>query len=270
MADVAVATAKLNPSVRIHAISRHGRLPAPQTTASAGPGVDDLSSRLPAGPIRTRMLLRAFRSMLAEIDRRDGDWRDAVNLARQCVPKIWLRMPSAERARFLRHLRASWDVHRHRMPPVIDAQLRRLRASGQLQVHAGHLLPMTAQGERIMVQWRPRGSDAISSLAVDRVVNCTGTDGRLWQTGDPLLRNLIAEGLAVADPLGLGWQTGEHGALVDRAGVAAEHLFYVGPMLRAQHWEATAVAELREHAENLADALMGATSRSRQCTSLPP
>jgi hypothetical protein len=33
------------------------------------------------------------------------------------------------------------------------------------------------------------------------------------------------------------------------------HLHYLGPMLRAQHWEATAVLELRSHVEKLAVAL---------------
>jgi uncharacterized NAD(P)/FAD-binding protein YdhS len=87
------------------------------------------------------------------------------------------------------------------------------------------------------------------------VINCTGTDRRLAHTRDPLLRGLMASGLAVADPLGLGWRTAEHGALIDRDGRAASHLFYLGPMLRADHWEATAVGELRVHALRLASAL---------------
>jgi uncharacterized NAD(P)/FAD-binding protein YdhS len=65
----------------------------------------------------------------------------------------------------------------------------------------------------------------------------------------------MATGLAVADPLGLGWLTGAHGALIDRDGRAARHLYYLGPMLRAAHWEATAVGELRVHAQQLAAAL---------------
>jgi hypothetical protein len=33
---------------------------------------------------------------------------------------------------------------------------------------------------------------------------------------------------------------------------ASEHLYYLGPLLRAAHWEATAATELRNHAEHLA------------------
>jgi uncharacterized NAD(P)/FAD-binding protein YdhS len=67
---------------------------------------------------------------------------------------------------------------------------------------------------------------------------------------------MLASGLAVPDALGLGWRTGAHGALVDRDGRTAAHLFYLGPMLRAEHWEATAVGELRIHAQRLAAALV--------------
>jgi hypothetical protein len=38
---------------------------------------------------------------------------------------------------------------------------------------------------------------------------------------------------------------------VDADGRAGEQLFYLGPMLRADHWEATAATELRNHAEQL-------------------
>jgi uncharacterized NAD(P)/FAD-binding protein YdhS len=41
-------------------------------------------------------------------------------------------------------------------------------------------------------------------------------------------------------------------AVIDADGWPSPHLFYVGPMLRADLWEATAASELRGHAERLA------------------
>jgi uncharacterized NAD(P)/FAD-binding protein YdhS len=260
MADVAIATAAMSPGVRIHAISRHGLLPAAQTvTSSQVPEVADLPSRLPAGPVRARSLLRAFRALLHDVEADGGDWRDAVNIARPAIPQLWAGMPLRERGRFLRHARAYWDVHRHRMPPATREELTRLRGDGRLQVHAGHLLPLVARGARIRAQWRVRGASCTASLEVDRVINCAGADRRLEGTKDSLLRSLMAEGLAVPEPLGLGWRTDDYGALIDRTGRVAQHLYYVGPMLRAGHWEATAVGELRGHVERLAQRLMPRT-----------
>ena len=62
--------------------------------------------------------------------------------------------------------------------------------------------------------------------------------------------------MAVPGPLGLALATGAHGALMSASGSAADRIFYLGPRLRATDWETTAVAELREHAEQLAQRLL--------------
>jgi len=263
MVDVAIAAAAQNPHIEIHAISRHGLLPAVQAavpvhgTGRAAPDRDFLSY-LGAGALSAPGLLRAFRALLRDLGQAGGDWRDAVNEVRAAAPTLWHRLAVAERARFLRHLRVYWDVHRHRMPAEVGERLDALRCAGRLRIHAGNVLRIdAAAGGALRVRWRRRGAAraSTSELAVDRVMVCAGTDQRLSRTRDPLMRALMAAGLAVADPLGLGWRTGAHGALIDRDGRPAAHLFYLGPMLRADYWETTAVGELRVHAQQLATAL---------------
>jgi uncharacterized NAD(P)/FAD-binding protein YdhS len=90
------------------------------------------------------------------------------------------------------------------------------------------------------------------TLLVDRIFNCTGPDYDVRRSRMRLVRSLIASGVALADPLGLGVVTDELGAIIDANGRAAPNIHYVGPMLRARYWEATAVPELRAHAERLA------------------
>ena len=261
MVDVAIAAAAQNPHIEIHAISRHGLLPAVQGalpvdgTGFAAPDRDFLSY-LAAGPLSAPGLLRAFRALLRDLVHAGGDWRDAVNAARAAAPALWHRLAVAERARFLRHLRAYWDVHRHRMAAEVGERLDALRCAGRLRIHAGNVLRIEAAADgALRVCWRRRGGASASELVVDRLVVCAGTDQRLSRTRDPLMRALMDSGLAVADPLGLGWRTGAHGALMDREGRPAAHLFYLGPMLRADSWETTAVGELRVHAQQLATAL---------------
>jgi uncharacterized NAD(P)/FAD-binding protein YdhS len=89
------------------------------------------------------------------------------------------------------------------------------------------------------------------------VVNATGPDYALRRSADPLLNSLRAAGLVSEDALDLGLRTALHGACVDAQGIASRHLYYLGPMLRADHWEATAATELRNHAEKLAAHLVG-------------
>jgi uncharacterized NAD(P)/FAD-binding protein YdhS len=122
-------------------------------------------------------------------------------------------------------------------------------------------------GAKVRVTWRPRGSSECQTLLVDRVVNCTGPDYNVHRSRDPLLQSLVSQGLAVPDPLNLGLRTGSYGALINAQGRTAPNLFYVGPMLRADHWEATAAHELRGHAERLAGYLSAPVGRLRAVAS---
>jgi uncharacterized NAD(P)/FAD-binding protein YdhS len=193
-----------------------------------------------------------IRELTREVESRGGDWREVVTFVRQLAPALWRRLPLPERRRFVRHLQAHWAVHRHRLPPQLGARIDSLRQSGRLQVHAGRIDSVTATGEQLRVSWLPRGSSSTAALTVDMVVNATGPDYVLERSADPLLKSLRAAGLVSEDALNLGLRTARHGACVDSQGRSSERLFYLGPMLRADHWEATAAAELRDHAERLA------------------
>jgi uncharacterized NAD(P)/FAD-binding protein YdhS len=67
--------------------------------------------------------------------------------------------------------------------------------------------------------------------------------------------------------LDLGLRTADYGACIDAQGASSRSLYYLGPMLRADHWEATAATELRNHAERLAMHLAAvAVLQGEQCT----
>ena len=58
------------------------------------------------------------------------------------------------------------------------------------------------------------------------------------------------------DSMGLGLAVGEGYRLQKADGSLHARVRYVGPLLKAQWWEATAVPELRVHAAALAQALV--------------
>jgi uncharacterized NAD(P)/FAD-binding protein YdhS len=167
----------------------------------------------------------------------------------------------SEKRRFLRHLQAFWGVHRHRLPPQLEARIATLRGRGKLIVNAGRIESAHAEGNQLRVMWRPRRSNSTAILAVDAIVNATGPDYAVERGAVPLLNSLRAIGLVSADALNLGLRTAEHGACVDSRGRPSDALYYLGPMLRADHWEATAAAELRDHAESLAAHLVDGCGR---------
>ena len=239
----------------LHALSRHGLVPPRQTPFRPEAFRGDGNALLLAAATSLRGLTASVRLLAAEAEKVGGDWREAVTFVRNMAPTIWQRMPQRDRVRFMSHLRAIWDIHRHRLPPEVLQRIDNLRSSGRLQIHAGHILEFAARDTKLEVTWRSRADGSKQSLLVDQVVNCTGPDYAIARSTEPLWRNLLQTGLCVPDPLGLGLRTGPKGAVIDADGWPGPHLFYVGPMLRADHWEATAVGELRVHAEQLANLL---------------
>lgn len=236
----------------IHALSRRGLVPPRQTPFRPDAFKGDGNALLLAASRSLRGLTSAVRLLANEAEKCGGDWREAITFVRNMAPTIWQRLPERDRVRFLRHVRAHWDIHRHRLPPELVQRLDELLRLQRLQFHAGHIQRFAAKGEQIEVTWRPRGTQTTRSHVFDRVVNCTGPDYAVARSTDPLWRNLVQCGLVVADSLGLGLRTGPRGAVIDADGWPGPHLFYVGPMLRADLWEATAAHELRLHAEQLA------------------
>lgn len=239
----------------LHAISRHGLVPPRQTAFRPDAFKGDGNALLLAASRSLRELTHAVRLLAAEAERCGGDWREAITFVRTTAPTIWQRMPERDRMRFIRHLRAHWDVHRHRLPPQMLQRMDALRNNGRLSIHAGRIQRLHPHGVQIEVSWRERGTNEQRSQIFDRVINCTGPDYNIARSKDALWHNLLQCGLCVPDAAGLGLRTGPNGAVIDADGWPGPHLFYVGPMLRADHWEATAVGELRTHAEAVAAVL---------------
>ncbi|HEX3398204.1 MAG TPA: FAD/NAD(P)-binding protein [Steroidobacteraceae bacterium] len=252
MADAASALSRHPERVpTLHTISRRGLLPKTQTTfhtdAIRGSGETLLSSTH-----SLRKLLRACRDLAREAERHGGDWREAIAFIRNLVPAMWRRMSDPERRRFVRHLQVHWDTFRHRLPPQLTMRLDDLRRSGKLRIRAGRIQNVAAVEGRLAVAWRPRGGGATEQLTVDVLVNATGPNYNIERCAEPLIVSLRDSGWVSTDALKLGIRTARFGACVDAGGRASRHLYYLGPLLRADHLDATAAAELSGHAEQLA------------------
>ena len=73
---------------------------------------------------------------------------------------------------------------------------------------------------------------------------------------DPLIRDLLARRFARPDPLGLGLEVNEQGALLNHEGVPSRRLFALGPVTRGSFWEIVAVPDIRQQCARLANHLV--------------
>jgi len=240
----------------VHLLSRRGLAPQPhrpQRERPSHPDIDALRARM--GPT-LRGQVRALRRAVDAAVAAGEDWRDWIGALRPHMPGWWHALSAADRRRFVRHLQAHWDNLRHRCAPEAHEVFERWRAKEQLTLDAGRitaLQPAPAGG--FMLKWRPRGGSALRERPIDHVVNCTSPSGRLAGSASPLVAALCADGLVQADAMGLGLNVGDDYRVQAVHGNAWPWLHYVGPLLKARDWEATAIPELRQHAAALATRL---------------
>ena len=83
------------------------------------------------------------------------------------------------------------------------------------------------------VRIRPRGSDATSQFDLARIISCRGMTSDPRKSANPLVAQLLAEGYARVDPLGIGLDVNDDCALLDASGRASNAVFLAGSMSRA-------------------------------------
>ncbi|MFF8911375.1 FAD/NAD(P)-binding protein [Streptomyces olivaceoviridis] len=243
MVDVAIGAAR--PGRHVHAISRRALLPLPHAPApvTAPPpvidGLPDIAS-----------LRRAVLRHIAACRREHGDWRAGIDSLRTLTARLWQGLEPESQLTFLRdHLRM-WDVHRHRIPPRTAAALGNIIASGLLSVGSGEVARAVQEGPGLLVTL----TDG-RSLHVGAVVDCTQPDPVVARSADPLLRSLLASGLAQAGPHGIGLATGPDGRLLSGGDGRKPPVWTLGPTRRGSLLETTAVPEIRAQAAEVAGAV---------------
>ena len=199
-----------------------------------------------------RGMTSSVRSIVAEAEAAGIDWRDVMVALRERVPDLWRRLPTDDRARFLRHLQPYWDVHRHQLPPRVGRRVQELIDQGRLRILAGRITAAEVRDGQAIVSLRTRGGRDEQAARFDRVINCTGPDADPRRVESSLVRNLVAGGHMVPDATGTGIAVDDEFRVVGIDGAATDGLRYLGPWLRARDLEATAVHELRRHATSLA------------------
>jgi len=238
MVDLALSLDAQGFRGRILALSRRGQIP--RGHADFEPAPVDLAE-IPTGDLNG--LWRWLRRRSARVG-----WRAAIDGMRPHSHAVWQSLSLSHQRRFMRHARAWWDVHRHRIaPPVADA-IHRLIAEGRLEVAAGRVVSATAAERGIEVGIRRRGRTNVSSERFDFVFNCTGPLHAMARTKNPLLRALLDHGGARPDQLGIGLEVDEHSRVA-----GAKHLWALGGLTKGRYWEIIAVPDIREQAAVVAE-----------------
>jgi uncharacterized NAD(P)/FAD-binding protein YdhS len=243
----------------IHVISRHGLFPQPHVRYEPQPGW--FAGR--ALPTTIRALLHLVRAEVRKAGESGIDWRAIIDALRPHNQRIWQSLSLPERRRFMRHLRALWESHRHRAAPDVLSVKDAMIGRSQLLLHRGRVRSIVDIDPGLEVTFFNRSTMRDRTLRVAYAVNCTGPECNYQKLKSPLVINLLARGLIRPDPMFMGLDTVAGGAVIDYLDAPSANILTLGSTEKGRLFETTAVPELRVQARELAlrlrEDLSGAT-----------
>ena len=233
----------------IVALSRRGL--TPRGHGQFDPAVAAPPASMTATPLSA---LRATRRLVRDEVAAGRDWHPAVEAMRRSAEPIWQSWSARDQAHALRRLRAFWDVHRFRIAPQVADRLDATRGAGALDILRAGVEGLALRDGGFEVSVRTAAGPA--QHAADVVVNCLGPRPDITRRADPVLRQLLAGGIAVPDPHRLGLDVDAAYRLRGADGTVSTAVRAVGPLTRGVFWEVVGVPELSAHCDRLAAALL--------------
>ena len=229
MVDVAASLHEDHPQLTFTAVSRTLLVPQRHRRSTLHP-----HDAFHPGTSSLDQLVAAIDGRIAEVADVGGDWRDVVDAVRGYANELWRGLSAQDQQRFATGLSRRWDTHRHRMAPEMAASIDRMRAAGSLEL-------------------APAGS--VDPTTYDLVVNCSGPAPVQTPGWNPLVDRLLARGMLIAHPLGLGLDLDDAGRPRNAEGAVLDDIHVLGSARKGLEWEVTAIPDLREQAVALADHL---------------
>ncbi|MDZ7959576.1 MAG: FAD/NAD(P)-binding protein [Aulosira sp. DedQUE10] len=252
MVDAIVALRQQEFSGKILAVSRHGLTPQRHQATIPYPAYLGLET----APKTARGLLRLVRQEIKKAATQGYDWRAVIDAIRPLTQQIWQILPLLEQKRFLRHVKAYWEVYRHRIAGEIAEVLDSSLESGQLNYYGGRIQTCQEVENAVEVRICERGTQANLVLRVNRIVNCTGANCNYRKLEHPLIASLQAQGLIRPHALSMGIDTAANSAVINAKGKVSEIIYTLGTPRKGNLWETTAVPEIRVQAAVLAQELL--------------
>jgi uncharacterized NAD(P)/FAD-binding protein YdhS len=241
--DVVLGLKTRNFKGTISMLSRRGKLPLPHDLSQPPVEIADPGYLTPRDALR--WLTKEIRT------RSNTPWTAVMDGIRPHTQNIWKRWSWDEKKYFMRRLRPIWEVVRHRIPAQSAALLSEMVSAGQLHIGKAKIHSAKMHADGIEVFWND--DNGTHSGVFQKVINCTGPESNYRKVKLPVLADLVAQGLLVNDPIGLGILCTEDGNILDKDNRPVNGLWCMGPMRKAVLWETTAIRELRAQAKELAE-----------------
>lgn len=238
-------------------VSRRGLLPL----VDAAPAPYKMTAPLAEDRPRLSQLIGRLRREAASAAANGQTWQSMIDAVRRDLTALWPRLSPVEQLRYVRHLRAYWLVHRHRLAPDIAALIEHLKSEGRLEIVKGRL-GAVQECDGHVAATIVEGGRGSTRRSADWVVNCTGPGNDFRRLDDPLIRSLLALGAARPSQLGIGLDVDGDARLIDAGGRASDRLFVLGGATWPRFGEVTSAPQIRRRAALLTNVIADMLERA--------
>lgn len=209
-----------------------------------------------AFPISLLELIKMFNREMKNLKKFGVSPEPIIDALRPNTQKIWQQFSSEEKAKFMARVRHLWGVARHRIPFVSYDTIMKEQVNQQLNILAGKITSVQENKDGIEVKiWDKRTKREISVM-VGAIVNCTGPETNITRTANPLLNQMLTDGIISQDELSLGLRANcKNFRTIQKNGTENQNIYAIGSLLKGELWETTAVSDLRVQAKELAQEL---------------
>lgn len=249
MVDLALSASRLNPNGKLLAVSRNGLLPAVHTVTDPKQIQeirDIFETQFGSDSVSLYELLSFLRNLSTMLR-----WQEVVDALRPYTVRLWRGFSLKERRIFIRRLSSLWSIHRHRLSPEVYSALAELITTGRLKIISGRILTANKSDSEFEVTIQERNGEKLK-LRVDKIVNCTGPASMQQLKSTRLISSLLDENLVSLDPTGIGLSLADS---EDSEVLFTKQISSLGPPIRGELMECTAVPELRVQVDRLANLL---------------
>jgi uncharacterized NAD(P)/FAD-binding protein YdhS len=189
---------------------------------------------------RPRSTLEALREDIRDARSNGPLYRHVLESIGSRFFRIWRCLLRSEKRDFAEKFKSLYYRFRHAMPIESAEWLADKIETNQIRI--GRLLPKIKKGRNGWLTSVKFDNETVEEIEYSTLFNATGPNYDFTQSSSTLIRNLLKDGLAEADPLG-GFVT------VNFELVGSPNVFATGAALRSEYFAVHSMPALSRHSE---------------------
>jgi uncharacterized NAD(P)/FAD-binding protein YdhS len=186
-------------------------------------------------------LVRFMRQYLPPAPATSTEWQNAWEELRPNLNSIWQQFTSHQRQIVFKRLGWAWSLYRFRASPQTIKAYEQLKANHQIQFVVGRAKQVGSSERAITVELNNG-----QRIQAERIINCTGVGTDLF------LNKLIADAIAIPDPLGTAVAVDTNLNVIKPNLQAWNNLWMLGPATMGSLGDVVAASTISKQAEALA------------------